>query len=183
MEDRNAGFASHTGRFIRRLAWELVTAVVPALVVALVINVYIAEAVTVKDGPSMEPNLYRGYRVMTEKISYAFHPPRRGDIVVVERPEGEESLIKRVVASSGEEVQVSGGHTFVNGQPTDEPWVTNFGGREYPPAVVPPDHVFVLGDNRAVSHDSRAIGPVPMGSVLGRAWLIYWPLREFRLLP
>jgi signal peptidase I len=183
MEDRTAGFVSCARRVVWRVALELITAVVPALVVALAINVTIAEAVTVKDGPSMEPNLYRGYRVMTEKVSYGLHPPRRGDVVVIERPDGEESLIKRVVALSGEEVGVHAGHTWVNGHPIHEHWVTEFGGREYPPTVVPSGYVFVLGDNRPVSHDSRAIGPVPIESIRGRAWLIYWPLSEFRLLP
>jgi signal peptidase I len=163
--------------------WELAMAILPALAVAMFLNVYVVEAVTVKEGPSMEPNLYRGYRVVTEKVSYDFHAPRRGDVVVIERPNGEESLIKRVVALSGETVEVRGGHTFVDGQPIEEPWVTNFGGPGYPPTVVPPDHVFVLGDNRAVSHDSRAIGPVSLESLAGRAWLIYWPLGELRLMP
>jgi signal peptidase I len=153
------------------------------LTVALLVNVYIVEAVTIRDGPSMEPNLYRGYRVVTEKVSYDFHPPCRGDVVVIERPEGEESLIKRVVALPGELVEVRGGHTFVEGEPIGEPWVTHFGGPGYPPTVVPPDHVFVLGDNRAVSHDSRAIGPVSVESIKGRACLIYWPLRQLRKVP
>ena len=120
---------------------------------------------------------------MTEKVSYSFQPPRRGDVVVVERPEGEESLIKRVVALPGEEIQVRDGRALVDGRPAEEPWVTNFGGRDYLPAVVPPGHVFVLGDNRPVSYDSRAIGPVPVASIRGRAWLVYWPLSEFRVLP
>jgi signal peptidase I len=87
-------------------------------------------------------------------------------------------LIKRGVALPGEVVEVRGGHAIVDGQPMEEPWVTHFGGPGYPPAVVPPDHVFVLGDNHAVSHDSRAIGPVPVESITGRAWFIYWPLSE-----
>jgi len=61
--------------------------------------------------------------------------------------------------------------------------VTNYGGRECPTQVVLADHVFVLGDNRPLSYDSRAIGPVPIASIRGRAWLMYWPLSEFRLLP
>jgi signal peptidase I len=163
--------------------WELAMAILPALAVAMFLNVYVVEAVTVKEGPSMEPNLYRGYRVVTEKVSYDFHAPRRGDVVVIERPNGEESLIKRVVALPGETVEVRGGHTFVDGEPIEEPWVTNFGGPGYPATVVSPGHVFVLGDNRAVSHDSRAIGPVSLESLAGRAWLIYWPLGELRLMP
>jgi signal peptidase I len=182
MENHSAGFVFRVGPRIRRAAWEFVMAILPALAVALLFNVYVVEAVTVKDGPSMEPNLYRGYRVVTEKVSYDFHPPRRGDVVVVDRPEGEESLIKRVVALPGELVEIRGGHTFVDGQPIEEPWVSHFGGPMYPPTVVPADHVFVLGDNRAVSHDSRAIGPVSVESIKGRAWLIYWPLSELKLM-
>jgi signal peptidase I len=180
MEDHSAEFVSQAGRWIGRVLWDLVVAVLPALAVALLFNTYIVEAVKVKDGPSMEPNLYRGYRVVTEKVSYDFHPPRRGDVVVVDRPEGEESLIKRVVALQGETVEVHDGQTFVNGQPIEEPWVTHFGGPDYPSTVVPADHVFVLGDNRVASYDSRAMGPVSVESIRGRAWLIYWPLSQFR---
>jgi signal peptidase I len=183
MEDLSADFVSQAGRYIGRVMWELITAILPALAIALFVNVYVAEAVVVKDGPSMEPNLYRGYRVMTEKVSYDLHPPRRGDVVVVDRPDGDESLIKRVVALPGEVVEVRSGHTIVDGQPMEEPWVTHFGGPGYPPTVVPPDHFFVLGDNRAVSRDSRAIGPVSVESIRGRAWLIYWPLAELKPMP
>jgi signal peptidase I len=169
-------------RLARRVVWDVATTLLPAILIALFINVYVAEAVTVEEGPSMQPNIYVGYRVMTEKLSYRLHPPQRGDVVVVERPEGEKSLIKRVVALPGETVEVRGGHTYVDGQPIAEPWVTHFGGPSYPPTRVPQDHVFILGDNRAVSHDSRAIGPVPLDSVRGHAWLVYWPLAEAKLL-
>jgi signal peptidase I len=182
-DEHNAGIGSKWGRFMRRAAWELATAVLPALVIALFVNVYVAEAVAVEQGPSMQPNLYCGHRVMTEKISYRFHLPRRGDVVIVERPGGEKSLIKRVVALPGETVEIRGGHTFVDGQPVKEPWVTSFGGPGYPPTLVPPGHVFILGDNRSNSRDSRAIGPVPVKTIKGRAWLIYWPLDQIKLMP
>lgn len=162
---------------------ELVTTILPAVLLALFINVYVAEAVEIEDGPSMQPNLYAGYRVMTEKISYRFHQPQRGDVVVAEQPGDAMSLIKRVVALPGELVEVRNGHTYVDGQPLDEPWVTHFGGPGYPPTVVPLDHVFILGDNRPVSHDSRAIGPVPLEQVTRRVWLVYWPLDEIELTP
>ncbi len=170
-------------QFVVRAVWELVITVCPALLVALFINVFVAEAALVEYGPSMEPNLYRGYRVMTEKISYLVHLPRRGDVVVADRPGNEVSLIKRVVALPGETVEVRGGHTFINGEQIEEPWVTNFGGPSYPPTVVPPDHVFILGDNRSNSRDSRAIGPVPVDSIKGHAWLVYWPLDQIKLVP
>lgn len=114
---------------VRKLAWEVLTTIVPALLVALFVNMFVAEAVAIDEGPSMQPNLYVGYRVMTEKISYRFGAPERGDVVVADRPAGETALIKRVVAVAGEVVEVRGGHTYVNGQSIDEPWVTYLAGR------------------------------------------------------
>jgi signal peptidase I len=72
----------------RRLLWDLVTTIIPALFIALFVNVFIAEAAEVIDGPSMQPNLYVGCRMMTEKVSYRFHRPQRGDIVVAQQPDG-----------------------------------------------------------------------------------------------
>jgi signal peptidase I len=167
---------------LRRGAWEFICVLMLALLIALFVNVYVAEAVAVKEGPSMQPNLYIGYRVMTEKISYRFHLPHRGDIVVVDRPAGGTALIKRVVGLPGDEVCVVGGHTWVNGRLLDGPWVAYFGGMDYGPARVPPAHLFIMGDNRVQSFDSRAIGPVPMEKVRGRAWLIYWPIDHLCLL-
>jgi signal peptidase I len=103
--------------------------------------------------------------------------------VVADRPGSEVALIKRVVALPGETVEVRGGHTFINGKRIEEPWVTNFGGPSYPPTLVPPDHVFILGDNRANSRDSRAIGPVPINTIKGHVWLVYWPLDQIKWVP
>ena len=166
----------------RGLVREIVTTILPAVLLALFVNVFVAEAALVEEGPSMQPNLYVGYRVMTEKVSYRFHLPRRGGVVVAERPGNEKSLIKRVVALPGEIVEVRDGHTFINRQPIEEPWVTHFGGPDFPPTLVPPDHVFILGDNRGNSRDSRAIGPVAVDTIQGRAWLVYWPLDQINLL-
>ncbi len=170
-------------RFLRSVVWELATTVLPAVLIALFINVYIAEAALVEDGPSMQPNLYRGDRVMMEKISYRFHLPRRGDVVIAERPEGEIALIKRVVALPGEVVEVRGGHVFIDGAKMEEPWVTDFGGPDYPPTLIPPDHVFILGDNRPNSRDSRAIGPVSVDAIQGHVRFVYWPLDQIKVVP
>jgi signal peptidase I len=170
-------------QFVANAVWELVITVCPALLVALFINVFVAEAALVEYGPSMQPNLYRGDRVIAEKVSYRFHLPHRGDVVIADRPGNEVSLIKRVVALPGETVEVRGGHTFINEEQIEEPWVTNFGGPSYPPTVVPPDHVFILGDNRSNSRDSRTIGPVPIDTIKGHVWLVYWPLDQIKLVP
>jgi signal peptidase I len=128
---------------IRRLIWEIVTAFVPAVLIAFFVNVFIAQAAMVEDGPSMQPNLYVGYRMMTEKVSYHLHEPQRGDIVIAKQPDGQPNLVKRVIGLPGETIELKEGHTYINGKPLDEPWVTNFGGRYYPPTKIPEGHVFI----------------------------------------
>lgn len=166
-----------------KLLWELTSVVVPALLISLFINVYVVEAVEIEMGSSMEPNMYVGNRVMTEKISYRFNSPQRGDVVVADVPDQEAGLIKRVIALPGETVAVRQGHAYINGEMLNEPWVTHFGGPDYPATLIPDDHIFILGDNRPVSRDSRAIGPIPLENITRRAWLIYWPIPEFEYLP
>jgi signal peptidase I len=145
--------------------------------------VYIAEAAMVEDGPSMQPNLYVGYRMMTEKVTYYFHEPERGDIIIAEQPNGQTNLVKRVIGLPGETIESRNGHTYINGALLDEPWVTHFGGRYYPPMIMPEGFVFIIGDNRPVSHDSRVIGPVPIENISGRVIFIYWPVTEFEIFP
>lgn len=182
MEERKPRPLARVGRLALKGAREIVSTVVPAVVMALLINVFVVQATSI-DGPSMQPNLYRGYRVMTEKITYHYlHGPQRGDVAVIEMPGEEIPLIKRVVGLPGETVEVRGGHVLIDGQPLHEPWVTHWGGRDYPPLRVPPLHVFVLGDNRPSSRDSRSFGPVPVDQLVGHALFIYWPLDQIGTL-
>jgi signal peptidase I len=167
----------------RQVIWEILTTLLPAILIAMFINVYVAEAAEIEAGPSMQPNLYAGFRVMTEKITYYLHEPQRGDIVVVERPEEGDNLIKRVIGLPGETIEVKAGHTYINGIAIDEPWVSDFGGQNQPPTQISDGYVYIMGDNRPVSRDSRAIGPVPIDSIVGRAWFVYWPLDAFQFLP
>jgi signal peptidase I len=166
-----------------RLARELVIALGLAFMGSLVLNTFVAHAVSIDQGPSMQPNLYRDDHVMIEKISLNFRTPQRGDIIVVSRPGEPISLIKRVLALPGERVEVRRGHVLINGSPLAEPWVTYFGGPDYPATSVPRDHVFILGDNRAESRDSRMIGPVPLSEIEGRVLFIYWPPEHVGLAP
>ncbi len=175
--------SSKPPNIILKFLWEIITVVLPAVLIALFVNVYVVEAVEIDLGSSMEPNMYVGHRVMTEKISYRFRLPERGEIVVADQKDIAAGLIKRVVALPGEVVAVQGGHTYINGEKLDEPWVTHFGGSEYEAALVPEGHFFILGDNRVASRDSRIIGPIHLEDVSRRAWLIYWPLGEFEFIP
>ena len=161
---------------------ELIESVLPALVIVLVVNVFLAQATRV-EGQSMEPNLRNNERLIIEKISYRFTAPHRGDIIVLRRPSRtSEPLIKRVVGLPGETVQVTGGMVYVRGQPLQEPYLDQETWGDVPSRLVPEEHVFVLGDNRRASNDSRAFGMIAFDDIVGRAWCRYWPLSEAGLL-
>ena len=154
---------------------ELGETVLPAIVIAVLINLFLAQATRVY-GHSMEPNLHTDQRLVVEKVSYRLHGPRRGDVVVLRMPErGPELLIKRVIALPGETIEVRGGEVFINGEALVEPYLSHETGGTYGPLQVPAGQVFVMGDNRGASNDSRVFGPVPMERVVGRAWVSYWP--------
>jgi signal peptidase I len=127
---------------------------------------------------SMVPTLEVGDRVFVNKFVYRFSQPKRGDVVVFGSTEGEqEDLIKRVVGVPGDEVAVFDGALYVNGERWEEPYLnrdlpdTSY----YAPTTVPEGKVFVMGDNRANSRDSRFFGPLPIDNIEGEAFVIFWP--------
>jgi signal peptidase I len=158
---------------------EILETVLPAILIALLINVFVGQATRV-EGQSMEPSLHTDQRLVVEKVSYRFHGPQRFDVVVLRVPgQGDELLIKRVVGLPGETVEIRDGEVYINGQVLDESFlnVETRPGR-HGRVVVPPLHVYVLGDNRDHSNDSRSFGPVPIDNIVGRAWISYWPLGD-----
>jgi signal peptidase I len=168
-----------SGRAVVRFVREFLETILPALLIALLINVFVGQATRV-EGQSMEPNLHSEQRLVVEKLSYRFHGPQRFDIVVLKMPsQGEELLIKRVIGLPGETVEVQDGQVYVNGNLLAEPYTdqTTHPGRNGK-VTVPPLHIYVMGDNRDRSNDSRSFGPVPIDNVVGRAWLSYWPLEQ-----
>jgi len=167
---------------LRKWLWEALSVVVPAVVVAVLINLFLAQS-TVVHGHSMEANLQSDQRIVIEKISYYFHGPRRGDIVVLRLPDWEgDPLIKRVIGLPGERVEIRDGKVLIDGAPLEEPYLDQPTLGTWEPQIVPPFHVFVMGDNRAASNDSRYFGTVPIESIWGRAWLRYWPPAEMSFL-
>ena len=132
---------------------------------------------------SMVPTLLVDDRLLVNKFIYRFAEPERGDIVVFEGVEsGDEDLIKRVVGVPGDEVAVRRGKLYLNGEPQKEPYVVEDPCLRYLPktcafgsTTVPEGHVFVMGDNRANSRDSRFFGPLPEGNIEGKAFLRFWP--------
>jgi signal peptidase I len=166
------------GAWLGTTARDVLGTIVPAIIIALLIHVFLAQATRVY-GQSMEPNLHTNERLVIEKLSYRFHGPRRGDVVVIKDPGGSpELLIKRVVGLPGERVTVANNRVFIDGVPLDEPYLdqpTQGSGRSW---IVPPLTVFVMGDNRSASRDSRIFGPVSLDEIIGRALFRYWPLTD-----
>ncbi len=135
------------------------------------------------DGTSMEPNLHNSELVLVDKLTYLFHPPTRGDIVVFAAPpEPTQDYVKRVIGLPGDTITVRGTTIIVDGVTLHEGYIaaqnqgTPPGTRTITNIVVPANDYFVLGDNRAVSSDSRIWGFVPVRNIIGRAALVYWPL-------
>lgn len=167
------------------LEWAAI--LVGALVVALVVTRFLIQAFFIPS-LSMFPTLDIDDRVLVNKLSYDLHEVNRGDLVVFERPASEadsdiKDLIKRVVALGGETVESRDGQLFVNGEPLDEPYLqagieTN--GVEV--TTIPSGHIFVMGDNRGDSRDSRFFGPLPEELIIGRAFVKVWPLLDVGLL-
>ncbi len=161
---------------------DLVGTVLPAIVIALLIHLFLAQATRVY-GQSMEPNIHADQRLVIEKLSYHFHGPRRGDVVVLRDPAGsDELLIKRVIGLPGERVSVVNGHVSVDGMSLTEPYLDQNTENSSRSWVVPPLHVFVMGDNRGASRDSRSFGPVAIDQLVGHAVFRYWPLSQFGFL-
>ena len=166
-------------RFLR----EVLETAVPAIMIALLINLFLAQATRVY-GQSMEPNLHTDQRLIVEKLSYHMHPPRRGDVIVLKlHHDDSELLIKRVIGLPGEEVEIKDGRVFVNGKVLAEPYLNQYTQGQMAPRVVPPLQVFVLGDNRGFSNDSRSFGMVDFSDIVGRAWLSYWPISQIGTVP
>lgn len=184
---------------------ELPVLVVIAFIVALLIKTFLLQAFYIPSA-SMEPTLREGDRVLVEKVTYRFHGPRRGDVVVFEKDlgmpplpgeeepgvwqeigdgfrslfgfptGGSQDFIKRVIAIEGDTIEGKDGKIFVNGEEVSEPYlspeveISPFG-----PADIPEGMIFVMGDNRNNSDDSRSFGPIEADTVVGKAFVLIWP--------
>jgi len=177
-------------RRIRSLVeWAVILGV--ALVGALVIRTLLFQAFFIPSA-SMDPTLKVHDRILVNKLSYHLHPVHRGDIVVFKRSknmpltEGEiKDLVKRVIGLPGETIQSTPDqHVEINGQVLNEPYLPpgTMLGPPIPKQVIPPGHYFVMGDNRTDSSDSRFFGPIARSQIVGRAFILIWPVADFRLL-
>ncbi len=193
------------GRGVREIAETIILALLIFLVVRAVVQNFQVE------GDSMEPTLHSSEYLLVNKAQYweinletlskfipfidpgddptrfIFGGPGRGDVVVFKSPDSvpgqpESDFIKRIIGLPGDTVEVRDGFVFINGKALDEPYILEQPRSTYPPTTVPPDYYFVLGDNRNNSRDSRSIGMVPKESIIGKAWLTYWPFSAFGLV-
>ncbi|HZN12858.1 MAG TPA: signal peptidase I [Acidimicrobiales bacterium] len=164
----------------RNLEWVVIVAV--AILSALVVKTYLVEAFYIPSG-SMEPTLKTGDRVLVNKLSYRLHDIHRGDVVVFKRPPGVageadiKDFIKRVIGLPGDTIETRGDAVYVNGKRLKESYLPR--GTRTVPSIdikkVPPHHLWVMGDNRTNSSDSRFFGPIEEDSVIGRAFVQVWP--------
>ena len=174
-------------RRARRAVLEWVAILVVAVVAALLLRSFVIQPYYIPSG-SMEPTLLVGDKVLVNKLAYDFHKVHRGDVIVFRKPPNDytpniKDLIKRVIGLPGETISAKGGSVYINGHILKEPWLpkgdttANFG-----PVHIPAGHYFVMGDNRGNSEDSRVIGPISGKLIVGRAFLIIWPIGQINTL-
>ncbi len=173
---------------VRHLLLELGETLVLTLVLFVGIQTFVAQPYQVEQG-SMEDTLLPNQYVLVDKLTPHFDAYARGDIVIFTPPgtsAGATPYIKRVIGLPGDRIEIRDGHTFVNGHELLEPYV--YPGETTEPLTgqdawtVPAGSLFVMGDHRPVSVDSREFGPVPEANVIGRAWLRYWPISAVEVI-
>lgn len=177
-------------RSLRRTVLEWVGVIGGGVVIALVIEALLVQAFWIPS-PSMEPTLNVGDRVLVNKLSYRLHDVHRGDVIVFERPPGAsrggddeiKDLIKRVVAIGGDTIESRNQLVYVNGERVDEDYLEPGTPTDnLPRQTIPEGHVFVMGDNRTNSEDSRVFGPVDEERIVGRAFMRVLPVGDIGFL-
>ncbi len=162
--------------------WEFAKTLIIAFVLAQLIMVSVAQAFQVEQY-SMEPTLLPHDRVLVDKFLYRLRELKRGDVIVLKYPlNPTRNYIKRIVALPGDKLEVKEGKLYVNGRMRQEGYVNAAPQGSYGPLTVPQDSVFVMGDNRNNSEDSRSFGALKKDHIIGQAILIYWPPQRIRLL-
>jgi signal peptidase I len=173
--------------------FELVETLLLTLLIFLVVQMFVAQPYQVQQ-PSMENTLMPDQYVLVDKLTPHFDDYHRGDIVVFTPPvnwthdASNTPYVKRVIGVAGETVDVHGGHVYIDGRQLTEPYIYENQSTDMPDGgsktwKLLPGQLFVMGDHRQASQDSRDFGPIDKSSVIGRAWLRYWPADQFGLIP
>ena len=166
------------------VGWLLMRELVETVVLSLIIFLLIRQVVQNYriESHSMEPNFYEGQFILVNKLAYRFGAPSRGDVIVFQNPGNpKEDYIKRVIALPGDTLEIRDQHIYINGELQNEPYPQNFlqPGTSFGPEVIQPDHLFVMGDNRPNSRDSRSFGQLSQDLVIGKTWVRVFPLSVF----
>ena len=171
-------------------SWEWIKALVIAIALAFLIRTFLFAPFIVQ-GESMETTLHNQEKLVVNKVIYYLKDPQPGEIIVF-HADHTRDYIKRVIAVEGDTVEMKNDQLIVNGKQVEEPYLERKEERakakgethftdDFPPVRVPEGHLFVMGDNRLNSEDSRFIGPIPVSSVVGRAEFTFWPIDQIRL--
>jgi signal peptidase I len=164
---------------------ETIESIAGSVITILFIMIFLFQSYKV-DGSSMEPTLAHNQRLLVDKITYRFRLPRTGEIIVFKYPrDPEKKFIKRVIAVEGQDISIYDGQVKVNGLVLEENYIKETTQGDFEWTIVPTDSIFVMGDNRNRSLDSRDtdnVGYVPLENVVGRAVVVYWPPRAARIL-
>lgn len=166
--------------------WEIIESTTVALALTMVVYLFLFQPGQVY-GTSSYPTWKDGERFITDKITYHFVPPERGDFVVLQSPSDPDiEFIKRIIGLPGERVKISGGQVFINGSVLHEPYLdpgTSTGPESFlsegQVISLKPGYYFLMGDNRLHSSDSRDFGPIPESSIIGRVVFRFWPPDRF----
>lgn len=163
-----------------------VKSLIIAGILAFIIHTFIF-ALVIVDGSSMEPTLYNSERLILNKISYSFSQPERGDVIVFHANKSDD-YIKRVIGLPGETIEVKNDELYINDKLIEEPYLNNEKERlhsvssiltkDFGPIRVQEGHLFVMGDNRNNSTDSRIIGTIPIDDMIGKTSIIIWPINK-----
>jgi signal peptidase I len=195
-----------SGSGMRSVFWEVLQTVLLTVLIFLGVRAVVQNFKV--EGASMEPSLHSGQYLLINKVGYVrvdgtplavvfpttngtangdrylFGAPQRGDIVVFRSPvQPDKDFIKRVIGVPGDTVEIRGGQVYINNAPIDEPYIRDRAPYLVPRQIVPPNHYFVLGDNRPNSSDSHVWGLVPADNIIGRAWVSYWPPSLWGVVP
>ncbi|NDD26811.1 MAG: signal peptidase I [Proteobacteria bacterium] len=154
------------------------------VMILTVLLLHFVGRVSVVQGASMEPGIMTGERIVVDLVTYSFRAPRRGDVVVFRSPRNKSrDYIKRIVGLPGEEIEIREGQTRINGVSLAEPYVTLRDRDDTPRTLIAPTCVWVMGDNRTNSEDSRRWGQLPMSLIRGKASIVLWPPERMAVLP
>lgn len=168
---------------VKQFIKETFQSVVIALILALIIRTFIFQPFYIPSR-SMVPTLVPGDRILVTKFNYWFSQPKRGDVIVFKYPVNpDKDFVKRIIALGGETLSIRNNNVYINGEKLEEPYLKKgIVTRDFGPVTVPEDSVFVMGDNRPDSRDSRYWGALDKDLIIGKAVVRFWPLSRIGLI-